>query len=102
MKVSIITVSYNSARTIEQTICSVLAQNYTPLEYIIIDGGSTDGTVDIIRSYEKQITYWVSECDGGLYEAMNKGIQRATGEVIGILNSDDWYLPCLLYTSRCV
>lgn len=90
-KVSIITISYNSAATIEQTIQSVLSQSYTNIEYIIIDGGSTDGTIDIIQKYEKQITYWISESDKGISDAFNKGLKIATGEIIGILNSDDFY-----------
>jgi glycosyltransferase involved in cell wall biosynthesis len=91
MKVSIITVSYNSAATIEQTIQSVVGQSYDNIEYIIIDGGSTDGTLDIIRKYEDQIVYWVSESDAGIYDAMNKGIRVATGDLVGFINSDDWY-----------
>lgn len=91
MKVSIITVCLNSAATLEQTINSVLSQTYTNIEYIIIDGGSTDGTIDIIKKYESQISCWISEPDRGLYDAMNKGIERATGDIIGIINSDDWY-----------
>lgn len=88
---SIITVCYNSAKTIEQTIQSVINQNYDNIEYIIIDGGSTDGTLDIIKKYEDKISYWVSESDEGLYDAMNKGIKVATGNIVGIINSDDWY-----------
>lgn len=91
MKVSIITVVFNSKDTIEHTIESVLSQNYKNIEYIIIDGGSTDGTVDIIKKYEDRLAYWVSEPDDGLYDAMNKGIKAATGDVVGILNSDDMY-----------
>jgi len=93
LKISIITVCYNSVRTIEQTIQSVIHQSYNNIEYIIIDGGSTDGTLDIIRKYESKIAYWISEPDQGIYDAMNKGIQVATGDVIGIINSDDWYMP---------
>lgn len=89
--VSIITVSFNAAKTIEQTILSVINQTYSNIEYIIIDGGSTDGTVDIIKKYEDKIAYWVSEPDKGIYDAMNKGIAKTNGEVIGIINSDDWY-----------
>lgn len=89
-KVSIITVCYNSEKTIEQTICSVLRQTYPNIEYIIIDGASTDHTLDIIERYKNRI-HLVSEPDSGLYHAMNKGIIRASGEVIGIINSDDWY-----------
>lgn len=91
VKVSVITVVYNRVNTLEQTIQSVLNQNYPNLEYIIIDGNSTDGTQDIIKRYQNGIAYWVSEPDGGIYDAMNKGIQKATGEIIGIINSDDWY-----------
>lgn len=91
IKVSIITIAYNCADTIAQTIESVLSQNYSDIEYIIIDGNSTDGTQDIIRKYEDKISYWVSEPDEGIYDAMNKGLKHATGEIIGIINSDDWY-----------
>ncbi|CCI08774.1 glycosyltransferase family 2 protein [Microcystis aeruginosa] len=89
--VTIITVVFNGEKYLEQTIQSVINQNYDNVEYVIIDGGSTDGTVDIIRKYEDKIDYWVSEPDGGLYYAMNKGIQLATGELIGLINSDDMY-----------
>lgn len=91
LKISIVTVSYNAVKTIEQTIKSVINQTYSNIEYIVVDGGSTDGTVDIIRKYEDRIAYWVSEPDGGIFDAMNKGIKIATGEVVGIINSDDWY-----------
>ncbi|NUU99640.1 hypothetical protein XO12_05855 [Marinitoga sp. 1154] len=97
--VSIITVSYNSEKTISKTIESVLNQTYKKIEYIIIDGSSTDSTVDIIRSYEnkfgeKKIKYkWISEKDKGIYDAMNKGIKLAKGLIIGIINSDDYYFP---------
>lgn len=90
-KVSIITVVYNGVRTIEQTIQSVLHQSYKNIEYIIIDGLSTDGTQQIINRYIQDISYYVSEKDDGLYYAMNKGIEKATGDIIGIINSDDWY-----------
>lgn len=90
LKISIITVSYNAASTIEQTILSVIQQEYPNIEYIVIDGGSTDGTVDIIRKYEDKIVYWVSEPDEGIYDAMNKGIRRATGEYLYFLGADDW------------
>lgn len=89
IKVSIITVSYNAAKTIEQTIQSVVNQTYNNIEYIIIDGGSTDGTVDIIEKYEDKIAYWVSEPDNGIYDAMNKGIKKAVGKYIQFLGSDD-------------
>lgn len=92
MKVSIITVSFNSAKTIADTIESVLSQDFPEIEYIVVDGGSTDGTVDIIRQNELRISQWISEKDWGMYDAMNKGIAMATGDVIGILNSDDVYM----------
>lgn len=91
MRVSIITVCYNRVETIERAIRSVSKQGYEDMEYIIIDGGSTDGTVDIIKKYERDIAYWVSEKDDGIYEAMNKGLSHATGEIVAFLNSDDWY-----------
>lgn len=91
MRISVITVSLNSVKTIERTIQSVIRQSYDGLEYIIIDGGSTDGTTEIIKRYEDYIAYWISEKDDGIYDAMNKGIARSTGEIIAFLNSDDWY-----------
>jgi len=90
-KVTIITVSYNSASTIRDTIESVLSQNYPHVEYIIVDGLSNDDTCGIVKSYGPKISKLVSEKDDGLYAAMNKGIEMATGDVIGILNSDDVY-----------
>lgn len=89
--ISIITVVYNGEKYLDQTIQSVINQTYKNIEYIIIDGGSTDGTLNIIREYEKNISYWITERDNGLYHAMNKGIAVASGELIGIVNSDDWY-----------
>lgn len=89
--ISIVTVCFNSASTLERTICSVREQSYRHVEYIIIDGGSTDGTVEIIRNSDDVVTDWVSEPDGGIYHAMNKGVHRARGEWIHILNSDDCY-----------
>jgi len=90
-KVSIITVVYNGIVHLEQTISSVLGQSYDNIEYIIIDGGSTDGTVELIKQYEDKIAYWVSEPDGGIYDAMNKGLAKARGEIVGLINADDWY-----------
>ena len=89
--VSIITVVFNGDKYLEQTIKSVLGQTYTNVEYIVIDGGSTDNSVSIIKKYTDQIAYWISEPDGGISAAFNKGIQRATGEIIGLINADDWY-----------
>lgn len=89
--VTVITVAFNSAATIEDTILSVIEQSYSNIEYLIIDGGSTDGTLDIIKKYEGKIDYWVSEKDSGIYDAMNKGISLATGDYIGMLNSDDFF-----------
>lgn len=91
LKISIITVCYNSEKNIEQTIRSVLKQGYKNKEYIIIDGGSNDNTKEIIGRYQDKLAYWCSEPDQGLYDAMNKGIQHSTGDVIAFLNSDDWY-----------
>ena len=92
MKISIITVVWNNKETIKDAINSVLNQTYKDIEYIIIDGASTDGTIDIVKSYGDKITKFVSEPDDGLYDAMNKGISLATGDVVGILNSDDFYI----------
>jgi len=95
--ISIVTVCYNSRGTITATIDSLLNQTYTNFEYIIIDGASTDGTIDLIRSYEsafreKSISFkWISEKDKGIYEAMNKGINQSNGKLVALLNSDDWY-----------
>lgn len=89
MKISVVTVCYNAADTIEKTMLSVLNQTYHDIEYIIIDGGSTDGTVEIIRKYADRIAYWVSEPDKGIYDAMNKGIKVATGEWINFMNAGD-------------
>ena len=92
-RVSIVTPSYNQGRFIEETIRSVLLQGYPDLEYMVIDGGSTDSTVDIIKRYEKWLTYWVSEPDRGQSHAINKGWRMATGEIYAYLNSDDTYVP---------
>jgi len=92
MRISIITVSLNSAATIESTLESVGRQSFSPLEHILIDGGSTDGTLDIIERYRPGVTHVISQPDHGIYDAMNKGIAMATGDVIGILNADDFYV----------
>jgi glycosyltransferase involved in cell wall biosynthesis len=89
MKVTIITVTHNSARYLADCIRSVQVQNYKHIEHIIIDGKSTDGTIGIIKKYEAGIAKWISETDRGMYDAINKGMQMATGEIVGILNSDD-------------
>lgn len=92
-KLSVITPSYNQGQFLEETILSVLEQDYPNLEYIVIDGGSSDNSLEIIKRYEREITYWVSERDQGQSEAINKGLRRATGEIVTWLNSDDVYLP---------
>jgi glycosyltransferase involved in cell wall biosynthesis len=97
-KISIVTPSYNQGKFIEQTILSVINQNYPNLEYIVIDGGSTDDTVEIIKKYESYITYWVSEPDKGQSHAINKGLEKCTGQIFNWLNSDDWYMPGALFT----
>ena len=89
MKVSLITVTYNSEKFLEECILSVVEQDYKNIEHIIIDGNSTDNTISIIKRNEKHITKWISETDRGMYDAINKGIKMATGDIIGILNSDD-------------
>ncbi|MFZ5554841.1 MAG: glycosyltransferase family 2 protein [Bacteroidota bacterium] len=91
MKVSIITICYNSASTIEETIQSVLSQDYPDIEYIIVDGASKDNTMEIVNRYKTQIQKIISEPDKGIYDAMNKGVDSCTGDLIGILNSDDVY-----------
>jgi glycosyltransferase involved in cell wall biosynthesis len=91
MKVSLITVTYNSAAYLQDCIDSVVQQRYPDIEHIVIDGGSTDGTLDIIKKYDNHITKWISEKDRGMYDAINKGIAIATGDIVGILNSDDMF-----------
>ena len=97
-KISIVTPSFNQADFIEETIRSVICQGYPNLEYIIIDGGSTDGSVEIIKKYEEYLSYWVSEPDRGQAHAINKGISRITGDIFGWINSDDMLLPGSLST----
>jgi len=96
LKISIITVVLNDVQHIEYTLQSVLNQNYSNLEYIVIDGGSTDGTVEIIEKYNEKISWWCSESDGGTYDAMNKGVAKSIGDIIGIINSGDFLMPGVL------
>ena len=106
MKISIITAAYNSAPTLGDTIKSVLGQTYRDIEYIIVDGKSTDDTLDVIMQYEPLFNgrlKWVSEKDGGIYDAMNKGFKMSTGDVVGILNSDDFFTSHdVIADGRCV
>lgn len=96
-RITVVTPSYNQGQFIRQTIESVLNQDYPNLEYFIVDGGSTDETLEIIHQYEKHVTWWVSEKDGGQSDALRKGFQRATGDIMGWLNSDDMYFPGALF-----
>lgn len=91
--ISVITIVYNGELYLEQTIKSVLEQSYHPVEYIIIDGGSTDNSLNIIKRYESSLEAWISEKDRGISDAFNKGLKLAKGEIIGIINADDWYEP---------
>ena len=100
-RISIITICYNSKTHIEECIQSVVNQSYPNKEYIIIDGGSTDGTLEVIEKYRKQIDYYISEPDKGISDAFNKGIKAATGDIIGILNSDDFMMPDALSKVAC-
>jgi len=95
--ISIITIVFNGEKYLEQTIKSVIEQSYTKIEYIIIDGGSSDGTVDILRKYDNRINYWISEKDDGISDAFNKGISVSKGDIIGFLNSDDFYEKDVLF-----
>lgn len=91
--VSIVTVVYNGAATLERTMQSVFAQRYPNIEYIVVDGGSSDGTLDLLRKHEDRLDLWVSERDKGIYDAMNKGVALCTGEWVALINADDWYEP---------
>jgi len=101
-KISIVTVSFNMRDYIEDTILSVISQQYPNLEYIVIDGGSKDGTVDIIKRYEPWITYWISEPDSGMYDAIQKGFSRSTGEIMAYINSDDKYHYNSLFSAATI
>lgn len=96
-RITIVTPSYQQSRYLERTIRSVLDQNYVNLEYIVLDGGSTDGSVEIIKKYAERIDFWISEKDGGQSAAINRGLKMATGEVVGWLNSDDTFAPGALH-----
>lgn len=97
-KISIVTTNFNQGEYLEQTILSVLSQNYPNLEYIIIDGGSSDNSVDIIQKYSDRLAYWVSEPDDGMYDGLQKGLSKTTGDIMAWINSDDMYLPNSFYS----
>ena len=97
-KISIVTPSFNQAKFLENTIQSIFLQNYPNIEYIVIDGGSGDISVDIIKKYADQLHFWCSELDGGQYDAINKGFSKASGDILCWLNSDDMYFPWTLKT----
>jgi glycosyltransferase involved in cell wall biosynthesis len=98
-RITVVTPSYNQAQFIEETIKSVIGQGYPNLEYIVIDGGSTDGSVDLIKKYEKHLSFWISEKDRGAADAIRKGFIRSTGTILAYLNSDDVYAPGCLQTA---
>jgi glycosyltransferase involved in cell wall biosynthesis len=99
VRLTVITPSFNQASYLERTLRSVLDQSYPDLEYIVVDGGSTDGSVGILERYSDQLAWWVSEPDRGQTHALNKGLERATGDVVAYINSDDYYLPEALATA---
>lgn len=96
-KISLVTPSYNQGEYIEKTITSIIEQNYPNLEYVIIDGGSTDNTLEVLKKYDKYLSYWVSEPDNGQSHALNKGIRQCTGDIFNWINSDDYYAPNALH-----
>lgn len=96
MKLSVITINFNNTKGLEKTLNSIVNQSFKDYEFIVIDGGSTDGSVDIIKQYADKISYWISEPDNGIYNAMNKGISKANGEYIHFLNSGDWFVDSLV------
>jgi glycosyltransferase involved in cell wall biosynthesis len=97
-RISVVTPSFNQAIYLEYTIESVVSQNYPELEYLVIDGGSTDGSIEIIKKHENEIAYWLSEKDKGMYDAIQKGFEKSSGEIMGWINSDDMYHPKSLFT----